>query len=82
MSKRCVIIQGPTHDYERMSKAWRGFDIIYSTWDGEQDKGYKDSDCVIYNKMPKEKGQGNINLQIETSLNGLKKQSKKAMIFA
>ena len=38
MSKRCVIIQGPTHDYERMSKAWEGFDIIYSTWEGEEEK--------------------------------------------
>ena len=81
MSKRCVIIQGPTHDYERMSKAWEGFDIIYSTWEGEEGKGYKDSDCVIYNKMPKEKGSGNVNLQIETSLSGLQKAKDKGYDF-
>lgn len=81
MSKRCVIIQGPTHDYERMRKAWSGFDIIYSTWEGEEGKGYTDSDCVIYNKTPKEKGPGNINLQIKSSLSGLKKAEEKGYEF-
>tara|TARA_R100001163_G_C5067556_1_gene206791 strand:- start:4856 stop:5536 length:681 start_codon:yes stop_codon:yes gene_type:complete len=81
MSKRCVIIQGPTHDYERMRKAWSGFDIIYSTWEGEEEKGYTESDCVIYNKMPKEKGPGNINLQIKSSLSGLKKAKEQGYDF-
>jgi hypothetical protein len=56
MSKRCVIIQGPTHDYERMSKAWEGFDIIYSTWEGEEGKGYTQILIVLSTtKCPKKK---------------------------
>ena len=82
MSKRCVIIQGPTHDYERMQKAWDGFDIIYSTWEGEKDKGYKSSDCVIYNKAPQEGGVGNINFQRISTLAGLKKATEKGYDFA
>ena len=82
MSKECIVIQGPTHDYERMAKSWANFDLIYSTWEGEKDKGYKSSDCVLFNKEPPTGGRGNINLQIKSSLEGLKKAAEKGYEFS
>tara|TARA_Y100001972_G_scaffold127679_1_gene185288 strand:+ start:337 stop:984 length:648 start_codon:yes stop_codon:yes gene_type:complete len=81
MSKNCVIVQGPTHDYERVSKSWESFDLIYSTWEGEEKEGYRNSDCVLFNKQPLERGRGNINLQIKSSLEGLSKADKEGYEF-
>ena len=82
MSKQCVIIQGPTHDYERMRKAWDGFEVIYSTWEEEEGFGFQESDCVIYNKLPAEGGVGNINFQRVSTLAGLRKAEEKGYDFA
>jgi len=82
MSKQCIVIQGPTHDYERTAKSWANFDLIYSTWEGEKDKGHKSSDCVLFNKAPPTRGRGNINLQIKSSLEGLKKAAENGYEFS
>jgi len=82
MPKDCIIIQGPTHDYERVARSWENFDLIYSTWEGEEKKGYKNSDCVLFNKQPSKRGCGNINLQIKSSLEGLKKADQKGYEFS
>ena len=49
MSKNCVVIQGPTHDQDRMSKAWQQYNVIYSTWEDEKPEG-KIPENIIYIK--------------------------------
>tara|TARA_R100001163_G_scaffold62606_1_gene53551 strand:- start:264 stop:908 length:645 start_codon:yes stop_codon:yes gene_type:complete len=80
MSKDCVVIQGPTHDQERMSKAWEGFNVIYSTWDDEKPKGEIPNNFV-YNEKPKDAGFRNINYQVTSTLSGLKKAKKDGFDF-
>lgn len=71
-NKFCVVIQGPSLYVEEIKKAWKGFDIIFSTWEGEEHK-YESSDLVLFNTIPK-KSLGfnhNLHLQRSSTLNGL-----------
>jgi hypothetical protein len=67
-----IIIQGPSTNVEELKNAWSGYNLIWSTWEGEESK-YNNSDVVILNKLPKQKGVQNIALQKETTLNGINK---------
>lgn len=67
-----IIIQGPSSNVPDLKSAWYGFNIIWSTWKGEESK-YVDNDIVIFNDTPNERGIQNIALQRDTTLNGIKK---------
>lgn len=67
--KRALIIQGPSSNVLELKKCWSGYDIIWSTWMGEECK-YDKEDVVIYNEVPNDTGVGNINLQRVSTLNG------------
>tara|TARA_Y100000004_G_scaffold146629_1_gene167563 strand:+ start:6573 stop:7169 length:597 start_codon:yes stop_codon:yes gene_type:complete len=69
--KRAIVIQGPTNYYELMSSTWKG-DKIISTWENEKIK-IKKNEILVLNKIPKEKGTANLNLQKISTLNGLLK---------
>jgi hypothetical protein len=70
--KRAIVIQGPSSHVDELKKAWDGYDIIWSTWKGEEQK-YNENDIVLFNDIPTVKGVGNIKLQQLSTLNGVKK---------
>lgn len=67
-----IVIQGPSDYVEELKKSWDGYNLIWSTWKGEESK-YVDDDIVIFNDIPIECGVQNIALQKVTTLNGIKK---------
>ena len=70
-----VVIQGPVYEYTpEFIEAYLIYgieNIIFSTWENEN------TDCcqvpVIKSKLPTHTGTGNINLQVISSVNGIKK---------
>jgi hypothetical protein len=72
VKKIAIIIQGPSDYIEQQKKAWEEYEhIIYATWEGSQNL-YSHEDKVVFIEMPINKGGGNINLQKNTTLEGLK----------
>ena len=67
-----IIIQGPSSNVDELRNAWGGYNLIWSTWEGEESK-YNNSDVVIFNKTPNETGVGNIKLQQLTTNKGVEK---------
>lgn len=72
MSKRVIIIQGPSTYVTRLKNAWSGYDIIWSTWVGDETHYDKD-DIVIFNEKPLKNGVQNLGLQHKTTIEGVKK---------
>lgn len=73
MSKRCILIQGPTHTSKNtIGKAWKGNFIIWSCWEGEE-VHYRGGGEVIYNTKPKEQinKSHSLDLQRISTMNGL-----------
>ncbi len=70
--KRAIVVQGPSTHINELKTAWLGYDIIWSTWDGETQQ-YTESDIVITSPKPEDTGVGNLNLQKVTTYNGLLK---------
>jgi hypothetical protein len=73
--KTVVVIQGGTMAelVPHLKDAWKGTPIIFSTWEDSDKSCYDENDLVLYNKIPEEKGVGNLNLQRVSSLNGFLK---------
>jgi hypothetical protein len=71
----CIVVQGPTvcEDVQNLKECWKGFTIVFSTWEDANKSCYSDDDIVIYNKYPANKGPHNLNLQRISSLNGFLK---------
>ena len=67
-----VIIQGPSDYVSEQKNVWSGFNIIWSTWEGSENK-YTSNDNVIFNTYPVDAGVKNISLQMISTLNGIKK---------
>jgi hypothetical protein len=67
-----IVIQGTSNNVEELKKAWDGYNLIWSTWKGDESK-YNDNDIVIFNELPNELGVGNIKLQQLTTNEGIKK---------
>lgn len=67
-----IIIQGPSENVDQLKKAWAGFNLVWSTWKGEESK-YKEGDVVLFNNIPIEHGVQNIALQRDSTLSGIKK---------
>lgn len=70
--KRAIVIQGPSSNVSQLKKAWSGYDIIWSTWVGDENH-YDNNDIVVHSQKPSDTGTGNINLQLITTFNGVKK---------
>lgn len=70
--KRCVIVQGPgySNSIAQIRESWKGWDVIYSTWEGYEDLYTKD-EIVIFTPLPKECGVKNLNYQKVSTLAGL-----------
>ena len=68
---RVIIIQGPSTNVDVLKKKWKGYNIIWSTWDGEE-QYYSKEDIVIYNTKPQDFGTQNIGLQHKTTIEGIK----------
>jgi hypothetical protein len=74
--KGCVVVQGPTYSQwiTKVKESWAGYQIIFSTWEGQADKSlYDETDIVIYNPMPACAGVKNLNLQKVSTINGFLK---------
>lgn len=67
-----IVVQGPSQYVRNIKDAWKGYNIIWSTWKGEESH-YNADDIVVYNEMPTERGKGNVALQQRTTLNGILK---------
>jgi len=67
-----IVVQGGSIHVEEIRKALKGFNVIFSTWEGNESK-YLDSDIVVYNKIPTYTGPANLNLQKITTMSGLTK---------
>lgn len=65
-----VIIQGESRYVELLKSAFKGYNVIFSTWQGEESK-YSNDDRVIYNLIPNNRGPYNLNLQKISTINGL-----------
>ena len=65
-----IIVQGLSSNVENIKKSLSGYDIIFSTWIGEETK-YVESDIVIFNEIPEYKGPANLNLQKISTMSGL-----------
>ena len=63
-----IVIQGESKYVELLKSAFKGYNTIFSTWEGEESK-YSSDDKVIYNSLPRGKfgeyifGPCNLNLQ-------------------
>ena len=68
----CVIVQGPSDYVKELKNAWTGYDLIWSTWQGEESK-YDTNDVVLFNSIPHDRGVQNIALQKISTLNGIMK---------
>jgi hypothetical protein len=70
----CIVIQGATHPQwlQTIKDGFKGYDVIYSTWEGTDRDLYDEWDIVLYNPTP-EAGVRNLNLQRVSSLNGFLK---------
>lgn len=72
MKNFVVLIQGQSNCVAQQKDAWKGFDVIFSTWVGEENK-YTENDIVLYNTPPSTSGPANFNYQIVSTINGLVK---------
>lgn len=65
-----IIVQGPSLYIEQVKNSLFGFNVIFSTWAGEENK-YLDNDNVIFNEIPYYSGPFNFNYQKKSTLSGL-----------
>lgn len=72
MNDFVIIVQGSSSYVKILREALFGFNIIYSTWLGEE-SNFLETDIVIFNRLPDFHGPANLNLQKTTTISGLKK---------
>lgn len=72
MDRIFILIQGPSNYVEKIKECWKGFNLIFSTWEGSENM-YKSDDLVIFSKPPIISGPCNLNYQKISTLNGLLK---------
>lgn len=70
VSDLAIVIQGESNYVELLKSAFKGQNLIFSTWKGEESK-YSNTDKVIYNTIPDNRGPCNLNLQKISTINGL-----------
>lgn len=67
-----VLIQGGIDFLPKQKEIWKGYNIIFSTWKGNE-KHFDENDIVIFNDFPLDPGPANVNLQLISTINGLQK---------
>ena len=72
---RCIVVQGQTNPQyvKQIKECFKGYHIIFSTWEGTDRDIYDEWDVVLYNPIPADKGVANLNLQRVSSLKGFLK---------
>lgn len=74
MSDICVVVQGRTEiEFVKVLKEKFNIPLIFSTWEDADKSAYSDSDEVLYNQYPSDRGIYNFHLQRISSLNGILK---------
>lgn len=72
MNDFVIVVQGPTSYLPVMKTIFKKYNVIYSTWTGEEHK-YDYNDIAVFSKIPSYKGPANMNLQKISTLAGLEK---------
>lgn len=67
-----VLIQGGIDYIQKHKEIWKDHNVIFSTWKGNENY-FDENDIVIFNEFPSDPGPANVNLQLITTINGLKK---------
>ena len=72
---RCIVVQGQTNPQyvKQIKESFKGYHIIFSTWEGTDRDIYDEWDVVLFNPIPADKGVANLNLQRVSSLKGFLK---------
>lgn len=70
-----IIIQGASSHVPLMKDSFKGLNVIFSTWEGEEAK-YSETDIVVYNKFTSFVGPANLNLQKVSTISGLELAKK------
>jgi len=68
-AKYAIVVQGPSMYYPILRHKFRGFSVIWSTWNGERVPWMKGE--VVLNKVPEIKGTRNIAMQQISTYNGI-----------
>ena len=80
--KLWFIVQGPMDFYEEIKNSYSAFsNVVYSTWKNEKNKLINEKHKVLSNQ-PFVSGKQNINLQVKSTLEGLKYASKMGCEYA
>lgn len=72
MNDFVVLIRGQSTNVQQQKEAWKGFDVLFSAWIGEEEN-YTDANNALFNTPPSTPGPGNFHYQIVSSINGLLK---------
>jgi hypothetical protein len=71
MNDICVVVQGRTEiEFVRVLKEKFNIPLIFSTWEDADKTAYSETDIVLYNQYPSDRGPHNFQLQRISSLNG------------
>jgi hypothetical protein len=71
VSDICVVVQGRTEiEFVKVLKERFNIPLIFSTWEDADKTAYSETDIVLYNKYPSDRGPHNFQLQRISSLNG------------
>jgi hypothetical protein len=67
----CVVVQGRTEiEFVKVLKEKFNIPLIFSTWEDADKTAYSETDIVLYNEYPLDRGPHNFQLQRISSLNG------------
>ena len=71
MNDICVVVQGWTKiEFVKSLKEKFNIPLIFSTWEDADKTAYSETDVVLYNEYPSDRGPHNFQLQRISSLNG------------
>ena len=72
MNDVCLVVQGRTeaHFVKAIKEKFNNIQIIFSTWEDADKSVYDETDIVLYNKYPTDRGNLNFHLQRVSSVNG------------
>lgn len=74
MNNIAIIIQGGSTNIPEQKQVWKDYirDCFFSTWEGNEHL-YEKNDNAIFSKIPSDPGPANTNLQLTSTLAGLKR---------
>ena len=68
MNDICVVVQGRTESefVKVLKEKFKDFQLIFSTWEDADTTIYNETDIVLYNEYPKNRGPQNFQLHTVT----------------